>query len=528
MAKRQLLFPALILLLAAVVRIAYLDLKPPHFDEGINGWFCDQMMKNGFYAYDPTNYHGPLHFYILCLSLDLFGRNLWALRLPVVLASLITVFWIFLFRPFFSRTVCYLAALGMAISPGFIFYDRYSIHESGMVLFLIVTFWGILGISVSREPRYFWGFLMGLTGMILTKETYIIHLAAFAATGCLALIWSRLAHEKPSNRPDGPLPGRHIMAAILVGVSLIVFFYSGNFRNWSGLVGLYQTFLPWTKTGIDAAGHGKPEFDLFPLIPPFLAKVPGLGGFANLKLNWYWVRLLLQYEWFALAGLLFSVRFLFGGQPALRYLAIYGLGVLFAYSIIPYKTPWCIISIAWPFLFLGGALIEFVAARFHRLVAILVSVPLFAQAAWKSYDLNLVRYDDPKERYVYVQTVREYHRFVDPILEKGARDPASRRELSGIVLLSSYYPIPWVLGDFPNIGYYPKSDAWPEKLDADFIAVEADKAEELEKRLKDRYFTADFQLRDGMDGCRAYFRNKTFQDIFPGRQPDFEPDQPAK
>jgi hypothetical protein len=46
--------------------------------------------------------------------------------------------------------------------------------------------------------------------------------------------------------------------------------------------------------------------------------------------------------------------------------------------------------------------------------------------------------------------------------------------------------------------------------------------------LKDRYFTADFQLRDGMDGCRAYFRDKTFQEIFPGRQPDFEPDQPAK
>ena len=43
-------------------------MKPPHFDEGINGWFVDQMMKNGFYRYDPTNYHGPLHFYVLFLS----------------------------------------------------------------------------------------------------------------------------------------------------------------------------------------------------------------------------------------------------------------------------------------------------------------------------------------------------------------------------------------------------------------------------------------------------------------------------
>jgi uncharacterized protein (TIGR03663 family) len=522
MAKRQLLIPALILLLAALVRIAFLDIKPPHFDEGINGWFCDQMSKNGYYSYDPTNYHGPFHFYVLFVSLKLFGRNLWALRLPVVLASLITLFWIFLFRPFFSRTVCYLAALGMAISPGFIFYDRYSIHESWMVLFLVVTFWGILGISTSRDPKYFWGFLLGLTGMILTKETYIIHLAAFAAAGCLQLIWARLGKERP-DRPRGPLPVAHIAAALLVGASLIIFFYSGNFRNWGGLAGLYETFLPWTKTGIDAAGHGKPDFDLFPLLPPFLANIPVLAGFANLKLNWYWVRLMLDYEWFALGGLLFSVRFFFGGQSTLRYLALYSLGVLFAYSIVPYKTPWCVISIVWPFFFLGAALIEFIAERFHRIVAVLVSVPLFAQAAWKSYDLNFVRYDNPKERYVYVQTVREYHTFVDPILEKGAKDPASKTELSGLILLSSYYPIPWTLGEFPNIGYYTKDDNWPDKLDADFIAVEADKADALEKRLKDSYFKADFHLRDGMDECRAYFRAKAFQDIFPGRQPEFQP-----
>jgi uncharacterized protein (TIGR03663 family) len=565
--KRQLLFPALILLLAAIVRVAFLDIKPPHFDEGINGWFCDQMAKNGFYAYDPTNYHGPLHFYVLFVSLQLFGRSLWALRLPVVLASLLTMFWIFLFRPFVGRTVCYLAALGMAISPGFIFYDRYSIHESWLVLFLIVTFWGILGISTSREPRYFWGFILGLTGMILTKETYIIHLAAFAAAGCLVLVLRRLTPEGRSWQPgvasargaskgvanpdvaspraaksvanpgvaskappveDRPqrqtrLPVRHIIGAILVGVTLIIFFYSGNFRYWRGLEGLYQTFLPWTKTAVDAAGHGKPDFDLFPLVPPFVAHVPALGALANFKLNWYWIRLLLDYEWFAVAGLLFSFRFFLGGNPALRFLAIYGLGVLLAYSIVPYKTPWCIISIAWPFLFLGAALLEFIAKQSNRLVAVLVALPLFAHAAWKSYDLNFVRFDNAKERYVYVQTFREYRNFVDPILEKGAKNPESKTKLSGLVLLSSYFPIPWDLGEFPNIGYYNADSAWPQKLDADFIVVEEDKADKLEKGLKDRYFTKDFRLRDGMDESRAYFRYETFKDIFPNRKPEFEP-----
>jgi len=71
-------FPALFLL----------GIKPPHFDEGINGWFVDQMMKNGFYKYDPTNYHGPLHFYVSAALATLFGRNVWALRLPVVLVSI--------------------------------------------------------------------------------------------------------------------------------------------------------------------------------------------------------------------------------------------------------------------------------------------------------------------------------------------------------------------------------------------------------------------------------------------------------
>src|SRR5436305_1207482 len=50
--------PWLILGLAALLRLVLLGMKPPHFDEGINGWFVDQVMHNGFYRYDPTNYHG--------------------------------------------------------------------------------------------------------------------------------------------------------------------------------------------------------------------------------------------------------------------------------------------------------------------------------------------------------------------------------------------------------------------------------------------------------------------------------------
>src|SRR5256712_2418391 len=174
--------PWLIIGLAAFLRFLLLGMKPPHFDEGINGWFVDQMLRNGFYKYDPTNYHGPLHFYVLFLSQTLFGRNLWALRLPVVLVSISCVWLTLKFEPFVGQTVSRLAALAMALSPGFVFYGRYSIHEVWLVLFTMVFIFGLLRLWEVWDADFFLVAGMGGGGMILTKGKYIIHLscAAFA------------------------------------------------------------------------------------------------------------------------------------------------------------------------------------------------------------------------------------------------------------------------------------------------------------------------------------------------------------
>src|SRR5437763_8497520 len=174
--------PWIIIGLAAFLRVLLLGMKPPHFDEGINGWFVDQLVKNGYYKYDPTNYHGPLHFYVLLLSQTLFGRNLWALRLPVVLVSISCVWLTLRFEPFVGRNVSRLAALAMAVSPGFVFYGRYSIHEAWLVLFTMLFFFGLFGLWKFGTANYLWCAGMGVTGMILTKETYIIHVGcAFIA-----------------------------------------------------------------------------------------------------------------------------------------------------------------------------------------------------------------------------------------------------------------------------------------------------------------------------------------------------------
>src|SRR6476659_1004098 len=146
----------LIIGLAALLRLLLLGIKPPHFDEGVNGWFVDQITKTGYFHYDPTNYHGPLHFYVLFLSQALFGRHIWALRLPVVLASIGSIFVTLKFEPFVGRTVSRIAALTMALSPAFIFYGRYSIHEVWLLLFSMLFVLGLLGLWRLGTRGYLW------------------------------------------------------------------------------------------------------------------------------------------------------------------------------------------------------------------------------------------------------------------------------------------------------------------------------------------------------------------------------------
>src|SRR5881397_43736 len=357
--------PWAILGLAVFLRFFLLGIKPPHFDEGINGWFVDQLVKNGYYKYDPTNYHGPLHFYVLLLSQSLFGRNLWALRLPVVLVSIGCVWLILKFEPLVGRNVSRIAALAIAISPGFVFYGRYAIHEVWVQFFSTMFILGLLGLWKSGRLSYLWYAGMGIAGMILTKETYAIHVAcAVIAIPVLAvsIALSRVPDLKPAKQTWTYID---LAMVIIVGAAAILFFYSGTFLNWDGVKGLYQAFKAWTETGAAGHGHEKPWDYWLKIMGPSLE-----GGRADF----------LGYELPMLAGLILCVFCQKFKNLSLRYLAIYGVGTLFAYSYVKYKTPWCIISFGWPLLFIFGAAILLVRPKHlqiaYRAVGVLLCISL--------------------------------------------------------------------------------------------------------------------------------------------------------
>lgn len=485
-----------ILMLAIVLRTVWLDLKPAHFDEGINGWFADQMRMNGFYHYDPTNYHGPLHFYLVFLSQTLFGRNLWALRLPAIVASVLAVWALLRYREFFGSTASRIAAAAMAVSPAYVFYGRYSIHESGMVFFSILALWGILGLWKQGTRRYLFALVFALTGMILTKETYVLHLGSLALAGGVLWLWQKVVPSRPTRPWTRQLwTARDLVGAGGLGLLVIVFFYSGTFLDWAGLKGLYQTYAAWFHTGVEAGGHEKTTFQLW----------------DQAALNYYWLMLMARYEWPALAGLLLCLPLIGPSEARLRYVAILGGGVLLAYSLIPYKTPWCIISILWPFyLILGSAVRKLPSGRRQQAAYGAVAL-LLAVSLGMTLRLNFFHSTDEKEPYVYVQTYPEIETLTGPLL-KLAKNDSRMLHLRGQILLESYYPLPWILGDFTQVGYYHEKEP-PLTFDGDFIVVAESQAEELESGLDGSYVKRSFRLRDAMDDCVVFFRVPPFEKL---------------
>src|SRR5437588_1338207 len=365
--------PWAILGLAAVLRFFLLGIKPAHFDEGINGWFVDQVVQNGFYRYDPTNYHGPLHFYVLLLSENLFGRNIWALRLPVVLVSIACVWLALKFEALVGRTVSRIAALAIAVSPGFVFYGRYAIHEVWLQFFSTMFILGLLGLWKLGSVNYLWYAGMGTAGMILTKETYAIHLAC-AVLAIPVLIVSCALSRVPDAKPAKQTWTYIDLAMVLVvGAVAVVFLYSGTFFNWNGVKGLYQAFKAWTETGAAGHGHEKPWDYWLKLMGPSLER--SRSDFFG-------------YELPMLVGLILCVFCQKFKNLNLRYLAIYGVGSLVAYSYIKYKTPWCIISFGWPFLFVLGAWVLLVRPKNLRKVYVTIGILLcfsLGRSVWLNY-----------------------------------------------------------------------------------------------------------------------------------------------
>ncbi len=505
--------PLAILLVAAFFRFAWLDLKPPHHDEGVVAFMSEQITSRGYYAYDPTNYHGPLPFYLSFVSQRLFGRTIFAMRMPVVMLSMLSVGLILAFREYFKEKAVRWAALAMAVSPTPVYFGRQCAHEAGFMFFNVLMVFGVIGLCRGGARRDLWATGLGLAGMVLCKETYAIHV--FAVLLAIPALWvvGRISPSSIEQRPQRTWKMGDAFRVTCVSLGLVLFFYSGTFMNWKGVAGLWTTWQSWVGRGLAEDAQGKPWY--------------------------YYFQLLAEYEWTVLLGIVAAVLALVPGtRRETRLIALIGLAAACGYSIVSYKTPWLIMSWSWPFYILFG--LGVVAAEKYagrRICSLAAGLVVLLMAA-KSWSLNFHNYA-PRgdtfpypEPYAYVQALDDLHKITDPLDALVALDPANQH-ISGAMIGGEQFPLPWMLGQFWRFGWYGRDTggqiAMPPDWNLDFVQAHADVRDEVEKNLTDAYFQEDFQIRNmGGDRSTLYFRASVFAPVFPGRVPEFIPGVKSK
>jgi predicted membrane-bound mannosyltransferase len=179
--------------------------------------------------------------------------------------------------------------------------------------------------------------------------------------------------------------------------------------------------------------------------------------------------------------------------------ALWGFGLFAAYSIIKYKTPWLALNWLLPFAVSGGYAIDrLYRARRLRAASLALLGACLAAAAWQSYRLNFVHYDDDQYPYVYAHTKRDFHELIAQMDAIAAR--TGDKYNAGInvaVENQEYWPLPWYVRDYKHIGY---TGHVGETTDAAVI-VKVAQVPEVEKLLGDRYLRVGgvYQLRPGVD-----------------------------
>ncbi|MCA1614215.1 MAG: glycosyltransferase family 39 protein, partial [Acidobacteria bacterium] len=130
-----------VLAAALLLRVAWLELRPMHHDEGVNGHFLLGLMRNGVFRYDPSNYHGPTLYYFtlpLAYAAEAAGRlSTWVVRLVPVVFGMGTVWLGLSLRRYVGAVGALAAGALMAVSPGLVFFSRYFIHEMLFVFFTL-------------------------------------------------------------------------------------------------------------------------------------------------------------------------------------------------------------------------------------------------------------------------------------------------------------------------------------------------------------------------------------------------------
>lgn len=496
-----------ILAVAAFIRLYALELKPLHHDEGVNGFFLTNLYREGVYQYNPENYHGPtLYFFALALAklkALIFGESglsTTVVRLVPALFGIATVWLALRLRRYLGAIGALSAAALIALSPGNVYISRYFIHEAQFVFFTLGLVVAALHYWETADPVYLLLASISAALLFATKETAFISIVVLGLAWAIAAIYLRLFKKNTSvpwekkrararqSRPRRKSQVEHVDSfarfggftniLLMTGLALALFiiinilFYSSFFTYWKGVGGALESLQIWAKTGSkDHADHGWYAYFKWLMQEESPLLILGAAG--------------------ALLALIRRNRFaIFAGAWA--------FGILAAYTLIPYKTPWLMLNFTVPLAIIAGyainQLYDLGKSWTTRGPALILAAAALIVCGTQAFILNFQRYDDDRYPYVYAHTYREFIPLVDKIDQLAER--AGTGKQTGVTITAKeYWPLPWYLRDYPKAGFFGQMSATQEPI----VVGSLEQAEALEQMLGADYVRLDsYPLRPGV------------------------------
>lgn len=453
-----------------------------HGDEAVHAFKFRELWEKGVYRYDPNEFHGPTLYYAALPVMCFVGVRHFAHTSEGHYRVVTAVFGagLVLLLALLADGLGWPATLGAgvltAISPAFVFYSRYYIQEMLLVFFAL----GMLGTGwrYARSLKAGWLVAAGLCAglMVASKETAVLAFGAVAIALAPMGLLSRFAEGQASDRACWWV-AKHGAAALLVALLAAWLLLSGFLSNPSGPLGYLQAYGPWFHRAQATDLHRHPwHYYLDLLIWTHRQRGPVWSEGLILGL--------------ATAGLVVAT---IGSRSRLpdvnigliRFLGLYTLVLIAAYSLVPYKTPWCLLSFLQGLILLAGvgavALVRLARGKLPKAIVGLLLLLGAAHLTRLSYQTSYVYNTDGRNPYAYAQPVPD-------IVDLGARVEGLSRaspqhEAMVIKVLSAdsyYWPLPWYLRRFPNVGYWTRM---PEDVEAPIVLASPKFDKELARRL---------------------------------------------
>ncbi len=458
-----------VIVAGAYLRFDDLAKRPFHADEATGARITARRMESGTPQFDPKHYHGPLLGDLAIPLCELRGETAWremrksTLRmLPAAAGTLL------LLLPLLWRRRCgdgpmLLAAALLASSPLLVYYSRMFIHESLLVLFGMLAL-----VTLTCKPRWgIPGFLIGL--MFATKESFAISMIAWTGAGLLIALENRQAIDREKLLAAWREYRIPVAISLLAAAVTAFGFYTGGFRHPQGAIDAIRTFFVYETV----EGHDKSIAYYFQLLA-----IPKKSGGV-----WWFETPLLLLALFAYASTFRRSPAGAKSRRTIRFIAYAAVGHLLIYSLIAYKTPW-LACLPWAHVCLLGS---FAVAGFagHRLplkaaLAMLAAACLVTQFQQTRRATGRYASDD-RNPYAYVPTRSDIEKLESWLEQLRRVAPNDSLEPVGVVG-GDYWPLPWYLRSFEQIGYWrnppevlaglPLVFAMPESADAVMNALE--------------------------------------------------------